>query len=196
MVRGGHGLKIRLYNFTWLNFLLLLLASAQPVVHWQWWGVWFRRERRYYHHSLSDQLLSRYKLSWYQTGINWLRRLRYFYQRLLMQSCRLLGVKVGVHTVFCSAQSKYNSCMLKYSKIDFTCDCVANITEWTGGLHASVDCKDHCRIFTLCSFCKWLGWAWASPTLAWLHCTHTYVCMYVCMFAWIDHLPKILNKRV
>ena len=58
-----------------------------------------------------------------------------------MQSCRLLGVKVGGHTVFCSAQSKYNSCMLKYSKIDFTCDCVANITEWTGGLHASVDCK-------------------------------------------------------
>lgn len=39
-----------------------------------------------------------------------------------------LVVKVGEHTVCSSAQSKYNSCMLKYSKIDFTGDCVTNIT--------------------------------------------------------------------
>ena len=47
---------------------------------------------------------------------------------------------------------------------------------------------------------KFLGRSWASPTLAWLHCSRacvcmtalrTCVCMYVCMFV-CGHIPKIL----
>ena len=37
-----------------------------------------------------------------------------------------------------------------------------------------------------------LGWAWASPTLAWLHYTHVWVC--VCLLAWTDHYTA--NKHI
>ena len=37
----------------------------------------------------------------------------------------------------------------------------------------------------------WLGWAWTSPTLVWLHCTPC-VCMFACLLAWTDHL---LNQQ-
>ena len=43
----------------------------------------------------------------------------------------------------------------------------------------------HSRIETESS---WLGRAWASPTLAWLHCK---TCVYVCLRTW-GHIPKIL----
>ena len=38
-----------------------------------------------------------------------------------------------------------------------------------------------------------LAWAWASPTLAWLHCK-TCVCLSVCLFV-CYHIPKIWIER-
>ena len=39
---------------------------------------------------------------------------------------------------------------------------------------------------------SWLGRAWPSPTLAWLHCAG----MCVSGYAWTDHLPEILNQWI
>jgi len=37
-------------------------------------------------------------------------------------------------------------------------------------------------IFLTCSVCYWwLGQAWASPTLAWLHCVRACVCLLACL---------------
>jgi len=42
---------------------------------------------------------------------------------------------------------------------------------------------------------RYLGRAWASPTLAWLHCACACVCLYACLLVWTDHIPEILNMR-
>ena len=39
---------------------------------------------------------------------------------------------------------------------------------------------------------KLLGRAWASPTLAWLHCTHACVCLLACLLAYLDR-PLTVN---
>ena len=41
-----------------------------------------------------------------------------------------------------------------------------------------------------------LGRAWASPTLAWLHCVCGCVSMLVRLFVWTNHLLEILNEQI
>ena len=54
-----------------------------------------------------------------------------------------------------------------------TIPCVSLITSFQPPLHV-------CNNDFLCiNACTYLGWAWASPTLAWLHWAH--VCIYACL---------------
>ena len=44
----------------------------------------------------------------------------------------------------------------------------------------------------------YLGRAWGTPTLAWLYwaCVWTYLCLFVCLFVWTDHLLQISSRRL